>query len=128
MVNGMRRRPYVAEVPAGGMDDFLARHEAMFERAPADPGVDPDAHLGLQVELLKANAAIPDGDPELARSAGILLWLALVHPGRGQAVRDAVDARVSAGTAAYVTLTVSDTLKVRTSVADAFEDRARIMW
>lgn len=128
LVNGMRRRPYVAEVPAGGMDDFFDRHEAMFERAPVDPGVDLDAHLGLQVELLKENASMPDGHPELARSAGILLWLALVHPERGQAVRDAVEERTEAGLAAYVTLTVSDTLKVRTSVSDAFEDRARIMW
>lgn len=71
---------------------------------------------------------MPDGHPELARSAGILLWLALVHPERGQAVRDAVEERTEAGLAAYVTLTVSDTLKVRTSVSDAFEDRARIMW
>ena len=126
MVNGMRRSPYVVTVPADGFDALMERHERMFARAPADPSEDVEANLGLQVELLKENAGKPDGDPGLAGAAGMLLWLALVHPSRGQAVRDAVGQALAKAGRAYVTMTVSETLKVQTSISDAFEDRTRV--
>jgi len=125
MVNGLGRKPYVVHVPGNALHSFIARHVAMFDGAPADPTEDYEAYLGLRAELLMENAKMLDTNPELHRSAGILLFLTFVHPERGQVVRDAVAEALGKGSA-YVTLSVSDTFKVRTSVSDAFEDRARI--
>ena len=124
MLSCAGRRPRVAIVPDFAAGGFMERQAARLRGAPGDPTRDLDANLGLCAELIRELDGLADGHPDVARDLGLLLWLALVHPrGGGRALAD-----VTEGARRHVTMTFTRDLSIRTSVADAFEDRTRMLF